>query len=216
MKPFSLNINGDLRQFDHPVVMGILNVTPDSFYAESRAFSSDEVSRKVDEMVRQGADIIDIGAYSSRPGCEDVSVDEELRRLEFGIEALRKVAPDVIVSVDTFRAAVARKAVTEFSANIINDISGGVIDEDMVQTVADLHVPYIAMHMRGTAADMTEHTDYDNLLMEIFEELAQRISALELAGVNDIIIDPGFGFSKTLEQNYMILRNLPFFKVFQM
>jgi len=216
VKPFALNINGDLRRFDHPVVMGILNVTPDSFYAESRSFSSADVSRRVEEMARQGADIIDIGAYSTRPGCEDVGVDEELRRLEFGVEALRKVAPGIIVSVDTFRAEVARKAVSELSVNVINDISGGSIDDAMVQTVADLHVPYIAMHMRGTPADMMEHTDYDNLLVDIFTELAQRISALELAGVNDIIIDPGFGFSKTLEQNYMILKNLSLFKVLKM
>lgn len=194
--------------------MGILNVTPDSFYKESRSFTSEEVSRRVGEMVSQGADIIDIGAYSTRPGCEEVSEDEELRRLDFGMEALRKVAPDAIVSVDTFRARVAHKAVSELSANIINDISGGAIDDKMVQTVADLHVPYIAMHMRGTPADMNEHTEYDNLILDIFCEMAKRITTLELAGVNDIILDPGFGFSKTLEQNYMILRNLSFFKVF--
>lgn len=216
MKPFALNINGDLRQFDDPVVMGILNVTPDSFYAESRSFTAEDVSRKVADMVRQGAGIIDIGAYSTRPGCDDVSVDEELRRLEFGMEALRKVAPDVIVSVDTFRAEVARKAVSELSVNIVNDISGGAIDPDMVKTVADLHVPYIAMHMRGTPADMQKRTKYRNLLLDVFCELADRITALELAGVNDIIIDPGFGFSKTLEQNYLLLKNLAFFKVFHL
>lgn len=216
MKPFSLNIDGDLRHFDRPAVMGVLNVTPDSFYAESRTFSSADVERRVLEMVGQGADIIDIGGYSTRPGCEEVSEDEELRRIEFGMEALRKVAPDAIVSIDTFRAKVAEKAVKEMSVNIINDISGGLLDDKMVQTVADLKVPYVAMHMRGTPADMTEHTDYDNLLLDIFCELAKRVSALQLAGVNDIIIDPGFGFSKTLEQNYMILKNLSFFKVFQL
>ncbi|MCM1452282.1 MAG: dihydropteroate synthase [Clostridium sp.] len=216
MTPFSLNINGELRQFDRPQVMGILNVTPDSFYAESRAFSSAEVMQKAEEMARQGADIIDIGAYSTRPGCEEVSEDEELRRLEMGMEALRKAAPDILVSVDTFRSAVARKAVSELGANIINDISGGQLDPKMAETAAELHAPYIAMHMRGTPADMQENTDYDNLLLDIFTELAKRIATLELAGVNDIIIDPGFGFSKTLEQNYMILKNLSFFKVFQL
>lgn len=216
MKPFTLNINGELRQFNHPAVMGVLNVTPDSFFAESRTFSPEEVKRRVEDMVRQGADIIDIGAYSSRPGCEDVDENEEMRRIEMGMEALRSVAPDIIVSIDTFRSQVAKKAVKELSVNIINDISGGLIDEKMVETVADLHVPYVAMHMRGTPADMSERTDYENLLLDIFRELAKRVSALQLAGVCDIIIDPGFGFSKTLEQNYMILKNLNFFKVYQL
>lgn len=208
MKPFSLTIRGTLRQYDSPAVMGILNITPDSFYEGSRAFDPSEIKARVETMVEEGVDFIDIGAYSTRPGCSDVDESDELRRLEAGMKILRDIAPDIPVSVDTFRASVAHRAVRELSADIVNDISCGAIDPDMFRTVADLKVPYILMHMRGTPATMLEHTDYVDLMSDIMRDLAFRISELYLLGVNDIIIDPGFGFSKTLDQNYLILKDL--------
>lgn len=216
MLPFSLNIRGDLKVYDKPAVMGIVNATPDSFYCASRADSDASIRRLVEKMVAAGADFIDVGAYSTRPGCEDVSPDEELRRLEMCMGALRKAAPDIPVSVDTFRADVARKAVTELSADIINDISGGDLDPDMFATVAELRVPYIMMHMRGTPQTMQQHARYDNLLADILRKLGEKVSKLELMGVNDIILDPGFGFSKTLEQNYELLKQLDVFEVFRL
>lgn len=196
--------------------MGIVNATPDSFFSASRAENDAAIRRLVENMVAEGADFIDVGAYSTRPGCGDVSPGEELRRLEMCMEALRKTAPEIPVSVDTFRADVARKAVTELSADIINDISGGDLDPDMPATVAELRVPYIMMHMRGTPQTMQEHTGYDDLLADIVRELGEKVSKLELMGVNDIILDPGFGFSKTLEQNYELLRHLEVFGIFRL
>lgn len=216
MKPFSLTIRGTLRQYDSPAVMGILNITPDSFYEGSRAFDPSEIKARVETMVEEGVDFIDIGAYSTRPGCSDVDESDELRRLEAGMKILRDIAPDIPVSVDTFRASVAHRAVRELSADIVNDISCGAIDPDMFRTVADLKVPYILMHMRGTPATMLEHTDYVDLMSDIMRDLAFRISELYLLGVNDIIIDPGFGFSKTLDQNYLILKDLNLFQLFKL
>lgn len=212
--PFSLNVGGRLIEYSRPAVMGIVNVTPDSFYAGSRTADAEAVGRRVAAMLDEGVDIIDVGAYSSRPGAADVSPEEELERLARGLEALRRVAPDAVVSVDTFRASVARKAVSDFGPLIINDISGGALDEAMFETVAELGVPYIMMHMRGTPADMQEHCDYDNLAADVLAELGERLGRLTLMGVNDIIVDPGFGFSKTLEQNYELLESLPLFALF--
>lgn len=213
--PFSLNIKGRLTTFDRPAVMAVVNLTPDSFYAASRTLGdesrlADTVRRAVDE----GADMIDCGAYSSRPGADDVSADEEIRRLSHGLETIRRVAPDAIVSVDTFRASVARRAVCDFGADIINDISGGTLDESMFDTVAELSVPYVLMHMRGTPATMQSLTDYDgNVTAAVIADLAAKADRLSQAGVCDIIIDPGFGFSKTLEQNYRLLADLEAFKL---
>lgn len=212
--PFSLNVGGRLVDYSRPAVMGIVNVTPDSFYAGSRTADAEAVGRRVAAMLDEGVDIIDVGAYSSRPGAADVSPEEESERLARGLEALRRVAPDAVVSVDTFRASVARKAVSDFGPLIINDISGGALDEAMFETVAELGVPYIMMHMRGTPADMQEHCDYDNLAADILAELGERLGRLTLMGVNDIIVDPGFGFSKTLAQNYELLESLPLFALF--
>lgn len=213
--PFSLNVGGRLIEYSRPAVMGIVNVTPDSFYAGSRTADAGAVGRRVAAMLDEGVDIIDVGAYSSRPGgAADVSPEEESERLARGLEALRRVAPDAVVSVDTFRASVARKAVSDFGPLIINDISGGALDDDMFETVAELGVPYIMMHMRGTPADRQEHCDYDNLVADILAELGERLGRLTLMGVNDIIVDPGFGFSKTLEQNYELLESLPLFALF--
>lgn len=212
--PFSLNIGGRLVDYTRPAVMGIVNVTPDSFYAGSRTTDAEAVERRVAAMLGEGVDIIDVGAYSSRPGAADVSPDEESERLARGLEAVRRVAPDAVVSVDTFRASVARKAVSDFGPLIINDISGGALDDDMFETVAELGVPYIMMHMRGTPADMQQHCDYDSLASDILAELGERLGRLTLMGVSDIIVDPGFGFSKTLAQNYELLASLPLFALF--
>lgn len=212
--PFSLNIGGRLVDYTRPAVMGIVNVTPDSFYAGSRTTDAEAVERRVAAMLGEGVDIIDVGAYSSRPGAADVSPDEESERLARGLEAVRRVAPEAVVSVDTFRASVARKAVSDFGPLIINDISGGALDDDMFETVAELGVPYIMMHMRGTPADMQQHCDYDSIASDILAELGERLGRLTLMGVSDIIVDPGFGFSKTLAQNYELLASLPLFALF--
>lgn len=212
--PFSLNIGGRLVDYTRPAVMGIVNVTPDSFYAGSRTTDAEAVERRVAAMLGEGVDLIDVGAYSSRSGAADVSPEEEYERLARGLEAVRRVAPDAVVSVDTFRASVARKAVSSFGPLIINDISGGALDDDMFETVAELGVPYIMMHMRGTPADMQQHCDYDSLASDILAELGERLGRLTLMGVSDIIVDPGFGFSKTLAQNYELLASLPLFALF--
>lgn len=207
-RPFSLNIRGKLHTFDRPLVMGIVNVTPDSFFAGSRTYDDDAIKARVRNMFDEGADIIDIGAYSSRPGADEVSVEEETARVAKGMTAIREVAPDCIVSVDTFRANVARAAVESYGADIINDISGGDLDSNMWSTAAQLHVPYILMHMRGTPATMQSMTDYKNVTADVVNALSVKLRALRLAGVADIIIDPGFGFSKTTEQNFDMMSNL--------
>ena len=202
VEPYSLNIKGRLVEINRPQVMGILNVTPDSFFSESRAFDAEAISHRIATMVAEGVDIIDIGAYSSRSGAGEVSSQEEMQRLAMGMEILKEIAPSVLVSVDTFRADVARYAVETLGVDIVNDISAGLLDDDMVATVAQLKVPYIAMHMRGTPTTMSEMCRYDNVTADVLNELSQRINAFTLAGINDIIIDPGFGFAKTVEQNY--------------
>lgn len=208
-RPFSLNLKGRLAEYDHPAVMGILNVTPDSFYAGSRVTGTVELHRRVERMLAQGADIIDVGGYSSRPGADDVSPEEEMARVRRGVEAIRRVSADIPVSVDTFRADVARHAVLDWGADIVNDISGGAIDSGMFPTVAELKVPYVLMHMRGTPATMQTMTDYEDVTADVVAELSGLMHRLELAGVADIIIDPGFGFAKTLDQNYELMRHLP-------
>ena len=208
--PFSLNIRGRIVEIKKPQVMGILNVTPDSFYAGSRTETLTSIRSRVRARMDEGADIIDIGAYSSRPGAADVTPEEETERLRRGMEALRLEAPHVMVSVDTFRASVARAAVEEMGVDIINDISGGDLDPDMAPTVAALHVPYILMHMRGTPSTMQQLTDYpDGVTADVITSLSRKIDALRLRGVADIIADPGFGFAKTVEQNYELMRHLP-------
>lgn len=208
-RPFSLNLKGRLMEYDHPAVMGILNVTPDSFYAGSRVTGTVELHRRVERMLAQGADIIDVGGYSSRPGADDVSPEEEMARVRRGVEAIRRVSADIPVSVDTFRADVARHAVLDWGADIVNDISGGAIDSGMFPTVAELKVPYVLMHMRGTPATMQTMTGYEDVTADVVAELSGLMHRLELAGVADIIIDPGFGFAKTLDQNYELMRHLP-------
>lgn len=210
MKPFSLNLHGRIVEFTTPQVMGILNTTPDSFHSPSRAYEAEAAMEAARLMIGEGADIIDVGGYSTRPGAAEVSLEEELRRVRLGVEAVRSISADIPVSVDTFRAEVARMAVTEWGADIINDISGGNLDPEMHATVAELHVPYILMHMRGTPADMQTLTSYpDGVVAGVAAELSRPLERLRRMGVADIIIDPGFGFAKTLEQNYELLAGLP-------
>lgn len=205
---FSLNLHGRLYVADRPQVMGILNITPDSFYSGSRTMHEREIAARITSMVEEGADMIDVGAYSSRPGAADVPVREEIDRLRLGMRLLRDIAPDIPVSVDTFRADVARAAVEELGADMINDISGGDLDPDMWRTVAALNVPYILMHMRGTPSTMQQFTDYDDVTAEVINGLSRKLRELRLLGVADVIVDPGFGFSKTVDQNFEMMRNL--------
>ncbi len=213
MMPFSLNIKGRLLTYNRPAVMGILNVTPDSFYAGSHTFNAAAIEDRAKQIISEGADIIDLGGYSSRPGADDVSVEEEIRRIRMGMQIIRKISPDIPVSVDTFRADIASEAIEKWGADIINDISMGQIDSEMFPTVARLRVPYILMHMRGTPATMQQHTDYsaygNDVSAGVIAELSEPLHKLTLAGVSDIIIDPGFGFAKDLRQNYSLLNNLP-------
>ncbi len=212
--PFSLNIKGRLCEFDRPQVMGILNITPDSFFASSRTIDEEKIAQRVNEMIADGVDMIDIGAYSSRPGANEVSTEDETARLKRGMKVVRSINPNIIVSVDTFRADVAQTAIEEMGADMINDISGGNLDEKMFETVARLNVPYILMHMRGTPATMSEMTDYNYVTADVLKELSEKVNRLSLMGVNDVIIDPGFGFAKTQEQNYRLLHDLNVMHVF--
>ena len=198
-------------EISSPQVMGIINVTPDSFYSQSRSIDSKSINFQIDKMLDEGVDIIDLGAYSSRPGANDVSSQEEMMRLETAMNVIKPKVGDIPISIDTFRADVAEYAIETLGAHIINDISGGLLDKQMISTVARLKVPYIAMHMRGNPITMNDFTRYKDVSSEVIYELSEQINKLALAGVNDIIIDPGFGFSKTVEQNYELLRNLEAF-----
>ncbi len=216
LHPKYINVNGSLLDLSTPCVMGILNITPDSFYSGSRMQTEAEIAGRVTQIIAEGARIIDVGAYSSRPNAENVSAKEEMERLRSGLEILFKVQPDAIVSVDTFRADVARMCVEEYGVAIINDIAAGEMDEDMFRTVAQLNVPYIMMHMQGTPQNMQQHPHYDNLLKDIFQYFARKVHQLRDLGVKDMILDPGFGFGKTLEHNYELLSHLEEFRIFEL
>ena len=194
-----INVKGQLMDLSEPRVMGILNVTPDSFYSESRLQTVEKIAARVVEIVNEGADFIDIGAYSSRPNADHVSLEEEMNRLRMGLEVITDVCPSIPISVDTFRADAARMCVEEYGAALINDISAGEMDSEMFSTVAGLGVPYIIMHMKGTPQTMQQAPHYDNLMKEIFRYFARKIHQLYELGVKDLILDPGFGFGKTLE-----------------
>lgn len=211
-----INVNGHLLDLSTPCVMGILNVTPDSFYAGSRMQTETDIAARAQQILDEGASIIDIGAYSSRPNARNVSQQEEMDRLRMGLEVLRKVTPGAVISVDTFRADVARMCVEEYGVGIINDIAAGEMDKDMFGMVARLNVPYIMMHMQGTPQDMQHQPHYDNLLQEVFMYFAQKVDRLHEMGVNDIILDPGFGFGKTVEHNYELLAHLEDFSIFKL
>ena len=197
-----------------PQVMGIINVTPDSFYASSRTQTEMALARRVEQVVAEGASILDIGGYSSRPGAADVSPEEEMARLRRGLEVIRRVHPEAVVSVDTFRASVARQCVEEYGVALINDISGGEMDAEMFPTVAALGVPYVLMHMQGTPQTMQQAPHYDHLLRDIFLYFARKVQQLRDLGAKDIILDPGFGFGKTMEDNYALLAHLDEFGIF--
>ncbi len=205
---YTINVGGTLLDLGTPRVMGILNVTPDSFYAQSRKQTDSDIEARTRQILDEGADMIDIGAYSSRPGADDVSPAQERERLRHALAILRRVAPEAVVSVDTFRADVARMCVEEYGVQIVNDISGGELDKEMFATVASLGVPYILMHMQGNPQNMQEAPHYDNLLAEMLRYFATRIHRLHEMGVKDIILDPGFGFAKTLQHNYELMRRL--------
>lgn len=204
----TLNLSGQLLSLERAVVMGIINVTPDSFYSTSRIAGEQELRTRIDTLLRERASIADLGAYSSRPGAEEVSAQEEMRRLAPALRILRDEYPALPVSVDTFRADVARWAVQEYGVAMINDISGGALDPQMYPTIAELQVPYILMHMRGTPQTMGEQTDYQDLILDLIDYFIQRVGQLTELGVHDIVLDPGFGFSKTLEQNYELLARM--------
>ncbi|MDD2312261.1 MAG: dihydropteroate synthase [Petrimonas sp.] len=210
----SININGELLDFSTPLVMGILNVTPDSFYSGSRKQSEEEIVGRVRQILEEGGKIVDIGGQSTTPTSTLIPAKEELKRLEPTLRLIRKEFPNTILSIDTFYSEVARPAVEKYGVNIINDISGGQIDDNMFETVARLNVPYILMHMRGTPQTMQQHTHYDNFIQDILYYFSEKISKLNLLGVNDIIIDPGFGFSKTTDQNYQLMAYLKYFNIF--
>jgi dihydropteroate synthase len=206
-KKSTLNCQGKLVPLGHPVVMGILNVTPDSFYEGSRIRGTDALLRQAEAMLQEGAAILDIGGYSSRPDAQDVSPEEERTRVIPAIRALRQAFPDCLISVDTFRARIAEEAVGA-GANIINDISGGQLDGTMFETVGRLQVPYILMHMRGTPQTMNQLTEYEDIMLDLVRYFEPLIMQLQAAGVRDIILDPGFGFAKTVDQNFEVLRHL--------
>lgn len=212
----TLNLRGRLLELREPQIMGILNVTPDSFYSDSRTPDEAHITERVRQMMDEGADMIDIGGYSSRPGADDVTSEEEMDRLRRGLRIVRKLYPEVPVSVDTFRADVARMCIEEEGADIINDISGGMMDRQMFRTVARLGVPYILMHMQGTPDTMQVAPHYDNLRREVMLYFAERIDRLYQMGAKDIIVDPGFGFGKTLEHNYELMNHLEDFAVFNL
>ncbi len=208
---YSVNCRGKLIDLSQPRVMGILNVTPDSFYSESRVAQTDELLRRAEKMIDEGAAFLDVGGYSSRPGAAHIDEDTERRRVIPAVEALHARFPEVAISVDTFRSHIAREAV-EAGACMVNDISGGNMDSHMFETVAALKVPYVLMHMKGTPQTMQLNPEYDDVIMELNRFFARRIARLHALGVDDILVDPGFGFGKTLDDNYKILKHLALFK----
>ena len=209
---FTLNCNGRLMVIDRPLVMGIINSTPDSFYEGSRFSGNDKILSQADRMIGDGADIIDIGGQSTRPGSEQVSVGEELKRVIGGVKVIHQKFPDIIISVDTFYADVAKESV-QSGASMVNDISAGRADEEMLSTVAALKVPYITMHMKGTPQTMEKHANYDNVSREVLDFFIHKKDECNKLGIHDIIIDPGFGFAKTIDHNFELLKNLSIFKM---
>lgn len=203
-----LKLKNNLLDLSKPVVMGIVNITPDSFYSGSRNETNEKILCSVERILQDGGTIIDVGGYSSRPSAEHVSTEEEIRRLSGALEVILKKYPDVILSIDTFRADVARHVVENYQVDIINDIGGGTLDERMFETIAELQVAYVLMHMRGVPANMQQLTQYDDLTAEVFHFLEERLNRLRRLGVNDVIVDPGFGFAKTLQQNYLLMKEM--------
>lgn len=211
---FSLNCKGKLLAIDKPLVMGIINTTPDSFYDGSRKQSSESVLKQATKMLTEGADIIDVGGQSTRPGSERISAKEELKRVLPAVEIILKNFPDTIISVDTYQSEVAVELINA-GASIINDVSAGNLDSSMIETVAKLQVPYVCMHMKGTPQDMQQQSNYENVTTELLDFFIQKIDECKRAGINDVIIDPGFGFGKTIAHNFTLLKELLVFKMLE-
>ena len=211
-KALQINLNDKLIDLSTPIVMGILNTTPDSFFKGNRFVSDKGILKCVEKIVSEGGSLIDIGGYSTRPQADVVTDEEEIRRVSEALEIIMKKFPDVYISVDTFRSTVVREVVRNYKVAMINDIGGGTLDPLMFETIADLKVAYVLMHTRGTPQTMQSKTEYDDLMADVFRFLEKRIAQLRLFGVNDIIIDPGFGFAKTSDQNFELLKKLSYFK----
>ncbi len=210
-----INLRGKLFSFEKPVIMGILNLTPDSFYDGGRYLNLDKILNQTGKMIEEGAQFIDIGANSSRPGARQISESQELDRLTGSVGEIRKKFPDIYLSIDTFRSVVAKKMVVDCGVDMINDISAGELDDKMFKVIRELQVPYIIMHMKGTPENMQDKPVYKNVVKEVAGYLAKKVNGLNKMGVNDIIIDPGFGFGKTLDQNYKLLAALDVFSLLQ-
>jgi dihydropteroate synthase len=215
-KKNTIRVRGKIMELTTPKIMGILNVTPDSFYDGGRYTNDQLIIRKVRQMITEGADFIDVGAFSSHPGADLISEMDEMKRLEPALKAIRKHFPYILLSVDTFRSGIARNVVENYNVNIINDIFAGTADDNMYRTIADLGVPYVIMHMKGTPQNMQKNPVYKNVTKEIFMFFSERLKYIRQAGVNDIIIDPGFGFGKTIQHNYTVLKQLNAFKIFEL
>ena len=211
-----INVNGNLMDLDSPKVMGILNITPDSFYAGSRKQTEEDILLRARQIIDEGGEIIDIGAYSSRSDADHISTEEEASRLKKALTLLNREMPEAVISVDTFRADIAKMCVEEHGAAIINDISAGSMDDRMMRTVAELRVPYIMMHMKGTPQDMQKNPEYDNVVKEVMYYFSEKVQRMRDLGAKDIIIDPGFGFGKTLEHNYTLMDKLEEFQIFNL
>ena len=209
----TINVGGRLIDLSVPRIMGVLNITPDSFYAGSRLENETEILRRASEMLKSGADILDIGGYSSRPGADDITEEEELERVTGALRNLRREFPSAILSLDTFRSSIADICISEYGVDIINDISGGSLDSAMFGTIAKHNVPYIIMHMKGNPQNMQKNPFYEDIMTEIIRWFSEKKRELVLKGVKDIIIDPGFGFGKTIEHNFIMLNNLERFSI---
>ncbi len=212
-KPRYINAGGRLLDLSSPRVMGILNVTPDSFYSGSRVMAENEIVKKAFQMSEEGADIIDVGGYSSRPYADQVTAEEEKRRVLKAIKIIKRELPGIIISVDTFRSEIAREAVSVCGADMINDISAGNMDEEMFNLIEELNVPYVLMHMQGTPVTMQENPFYEDVVADILKQMSHKIVRLKSAGVKDVIFDPGFGFGKTIKHNFELLRRLNEFEI---
>lgn len=215
-KKLTIKCRGELLDLSEPRVMGILNLTPNSFFDGGRYNSTEKIIEQVGKMVADGCDILDVGAYSTKPGAEFVSEKEELGRLVPVIELIKKKFPDLLLSLDTFRSEIARIAVADYSVDMINDISSGDMDEKMLQTISRLNVPYIMMHMQGTPQTMQQNPEYKNVVKDLMLYFSEKISKTKMLGITDVIIDPGFGFGKTLEHNYQLLKYLSDFRIFEL
>lgn len=209
-KPFkSINLAGKLMTFEFPKIMGILNVTPDSFSDGGKYNTASNIEAKVEQILEEGVDIIDVGGQSTRPGADDVGAEEETKRIALALDIIRKKNSEIVVSIDTFRASVADTAI-KLGANIINDVSSGNLDTEIINIAAKNKVPYIAMHSRGNAKNMAQLTDYENITKEVIQFFAEKIALFIQSGISDIVIDPGFGFAKNIDQNYELLQNIKY------